>query len=320
MKIIKKIWIAAVIFSLIIQVAPASGAGKHVGILAFSKQPRYQEATGGFLDKLKAAGFREPQTEFTIANAEANKALAAELVKKLAAAKMDLIFTVGTHATLAVIQEIKDVPVVFAQVYDPVEAGIAKGLQHSGNNTTGATTKIPMSKVMDSLRLFTPIKTLSVLYTPGEKNSESQLGDLQELQANYGIKVVPVPLSKPEEVEQLLPIVLHSTDALYITGSNFVDSQISIIVGMATKARIVTISHLEDLIEKGVLLGVGPSSYQVGFLAGRKAVEIFKGAKPTSIPIETPEPVEVMINLKTAKDGDLQVPPAFMKTVTKRIQ
>jgi putative ABC transport system substrate-binding protein len=320
MKIIRRIWISAVIFLLVSQVFPAAGAGKRIGILAFSEQSRYLEAVSGFKDRLKEAGLGEPQTEFIIENAKANKALAAELVKKFAAAKMDLIFTAGTHATLAILQEIKDVPIVFAQVYDPVKAGIAKDWQSSGNNTTGATTKIPMSKLMDSLKLFLPVKSLAVLYTPGEKNSEDQLRDLQEIQAKYGIKVVPVPLTKPEEVKQLLPIVLHTADVLYITGSNFVDSQISIIVNMAIQARKVTISHLEDLIEKGVLLGVGPDSYQIGRLAGRKAIEIFKGAKPSTIPIETPEQLEVMLNLKTAKAGDFHIPPNFMKTITKRIQ
>lgn len=308
------------LFLLACQIAPAAGAGKRIGILAFSEQPRYLEAIKGFKDVLKEAGLGEPQTEFIVENAKANKALAAELVKKFAAAKMDLILTVGTHATLAILQEIKDVPIVFTQVYDPVEAGIAKDWHSSGNNTTGATTKIPTSKVMDSLKLFLPVKNLAVLYTPGERNSESQLGDLQEMQAKYGIKVIPVPLTKPEEIKQLLPIVLRTADVLYITGSNFVDSQISIIVDMAIKARRVTISHLEDLIEKGVLLGVGPNSYQVGRLAGRKALGIFKGAKPSAIPIGTPEQIDVMINLKTAKAGDFQIPPNFMKTITKRIQ
>ena len=249
---------------------PSSAAAAKLGVLLFSEQPRYLEAIKGIMDRLKEAGLGEPQTTFTIENAKGNKALAAELVKKFAAAKMDLIFTVGTHATLAIIQEIKDVPIVFAQVYDPVEAGIAKNWQSSGNNTTGATTKIPMSKLMDTLHLFMPVKTLAVLYTPGEKNSEEQLRDLETLQKEYGVKVVPVPLTKPEEVKQLLPIVLQTADSLYVTGSNLVDSQISTIVDMATKAKVPTISHLEDLIEKGVLLGVGPDSYQVGRLAGRR--------------------------------------------------
>ena len=144
--------------------------------------------------------------------------------------------------------------------------------------------------------------------------------DLQALQAKYKTSVVPVPLSKPEEIEQLLPIVLRNTDALYITGSNFVDSQVAIIVAMAIQTKTPTISHLEDLIDKGVLLGIGPDSYQVGCLAGKKAIQIIKGAKPSSIPIETPEQIKVMINLKTARAGDFQIPPDFMKSVTNRIE
>jgi putative ABC transport system substrate-binding protein len=316
---IKKVWPPTMIL-LFVFLAFSSAAAKKIGVLAFSEQPRYLEAIRGIMDKLKEAGLGEPQYEFVIENANANKAVAAELVKKIAAEKMNLIFTVGTHATLALMQEIKDVPIVFAQVYDPVEAGIAKDWQSSGNNTTGATTKIPMSKLIDSLKLFKPVKSLAVLYTPGEKNSEAQLKDLQSLQANYEISVVPVPLNKPEEVQQLLPIVLRTTEALYITGSNLVDSQISTIVDMATKAKIPTISHLEDLIEKGVLLGVGPDSYQVGRLAGEKAIRVIQGEKPSAIPIETPGQIKVMINLKTVQAGGFQIPPDFMKTITTKMR
>ncbi len=305
---------------LLVLTASPSAATKKIGILAFSEQPRYLEAVRGITDKLQEAGLGEPQDEFMIENANANKAVAAELVKKFAAEKMNLIFTIGTHATLALMQEIKGVPIVFAQVYDPVEAGIAKDWQSSGNNTTGATTKIPMSKLIESLKLFKPVKSLAVLYTPGEKNSEAQLGDLQALQAHYEIKVIPVPLSKPEEVPQLLPIVLRNTDSLYVTGSNLVDSQISTIVDLATKAHIPTISHLEDLIEKGVLLGVGPDSYQVGRLAGEKALRIIQGEKPSAIPIETPGQIKVMLNLKTVQAGNFQVSPDFMKTVTTEVR
>ena len=275
---IKKVWPSMIIMLFVVLVS-SPAAAKKIGILSFSDQPRYLEAIRGIVDELKEAGLREPQYEFMIENAKANKAVAAELVEKFATEKMDLIFTVGTHATLAVMQKIKDIPIVFTQVYDPVEAGIAKDWQSSGNNTTGATTKIPMSKLIDSLKLFKPVKNLAVLYTPGEKNSESQLKDLQALQAEYKISVVPVPLSKPEEIEQLLPIVLRNTDALYITGSNFVDSQIEIIVAMAIQTKTPTLSHLDDLIEKGVLLGIGPDSYQGGRLAGKKGYTDYQRCK-----------------------------------------
>jgi len=320
MWIIRKVLFGAMVFSIVSLLSAEAGAEKSIGVLLFSGEARYLEATKGFKDALREAGFGEPQTKIIIENADANKAKAAELVQKYAAAKMDLIFAVGTHATLAVTREIKDVPIVFAVVYDPVEAGIAKDWKSSGNNTTGTSTKMPMSELMDSLKLFAPVRNLAVLYTYGEKNSEAQLKDLQGIQADYGIKVVPVPLSRADEIPQLLPVVLRSTDALYITGSNLVDSQISAIVDMATKAKIITVTHLDDLVERGVLLGVCPNPYLLGRLAGEKALEIFKGVEPSSIPIESLKEFEVIINLKTARAGGFQIPPDFMKTVKKTIE
>ncbi len=298
----------------------SSAAADKLGFLLFSRQPRYVEAVRGIMDKLNEAGLGEPRNTFVIEDAKANKAIAAELVKKLRDQKMSLIFTVGTHATLAVMQEIKDVPIVFAQVYDPVEAGIAKNWDSSGNNTTGATTKIPMSKLYDTLLLFKPVKTMAVRYTPNEKNSEAQLRDLEAIQKDYRINVIPVPVSKSGGIQQVLPIVLQSADSLYVTGSNLVDSDISTVVAMATKAKVPTISHLEDLIEKGVLLGVGCDSYQVGRLAGQKAIQIMKGEKPAAIPIETPPQIKVMLNVTTARSGGFQIPPEFMKTVTTEVR
>jgi putative tryptophan/tyrosine transport system substrate-binding protein len=320
MRTMKKFLVSAVVFLTLALFSIEAGAEKRIGVLLFSEEGRYIEATKGFMDTLKERGFGEPQTKIIIENAGGNKAKVAELVQKFAAAKMDLIFTAGTSATTAVAREIKEVPIVFSVVYDPVEAGIAKDWKSSGNNTTGTSSKVPMSKLMDSLKVFAPVKRLAVLYTFGEKNSEAQLKDLQGIQADYGIKVAPVPLTRTEEVAQLLPVVIRSTDALYVTGSNLVDSQLSIIVDMATKGKVITITHLDDLVEKGVLLGVCSDSYSMGRLAGEKAVKILKGVKPSSIPTESLKQFDVMINLKTAKAGDFQVPPDFMKTVRRTIK
>lgn len=320
MRSIEKVIFWIVVFLAVSLFSIEAKAEKRIGVLLFSDEARYMEATKGFTDRLKEAGFVEPQTKIILEEAHANKAKAAELVQKFAALKMDLIFTAGTHATLAVAQEIKDVPIVFSEVYDPVEAGIAKSWKSSGNNTTGTSTKVPMSKVIDALKQFTPVNKMAVLYAPGEKNSEAQLKNIQEIQTGYGIKVVPVPFTRTEEFTQLLPIVMRLADVLYITGSNLVNSQISTIVDMATKAKVVTITHLEDLVEKGVLLGVCSDSYTIGRLAGEKALKIFKGAKPSSIPIESPKQYDVMINMKTAKAGGFQIPHSFMKTVKRTIE
>ena len=297
-----------------------AGPVKRIGILAFSEERRYSDATRGVIDQLKLEGFVEPGVKFITEKAGANKAKAAELIKRFAAAKMDLIVTQGTSATVPVAREIKDVPIVFAVVYDPVAAGIAKGWKSSGNNTTGVSTKIPMSRLMESLLTFAPVKTLAVLYTPNEKNSEAQLRDLQEIQAMVRIRIIPVPITEKEELGQIMPEVVRTSDAIYVTGSNLVNSQLPMILEMATKGKVITITHLEDLVEKGVLIGVCANPYNLGRLAGEKAARILRGAKPSSIPIESPTKPDVVINMKTANAGRFRVPPEFDRTVTRKIE
>ena len=292
-------------------------AEKRIGILMFSEESFYVDSKKGILDQLKKDGFGEPAVKYTMENAEGSKAKAVELAQKLAAAKMDLIITFGTHATIAAVRAIKDVPIVFSTVYDPVEAGIAKDWKSSGNNTTGSSTKIPVAKLVNSLKEFAPVKRLAVLYTPGEKNSESQLMGLQQTQASSQIKVIPVILNKKEELTQTLSKVIPMTDAVYLTGSSIVSAAVPTIVEMTNKANIITMTHLDDLVEKGALLGVCINSYNGGRLAGKKAVQILKGAKPSSIPIEVDKKLDIILNMKTAKTGQFRIPPSFMKKVTK---
>jgi putative tryptophan/tyrosine transport system substrate-binding protein len=308
----------ALTFTMRLLLAEA-GPVKRIGILVFSEETRYNDATRGLIDQLKTEGFAEPGVKFIKENAGANKAKAAEFIKQFAGAKLDLIVTQGTSATVPVAREIKDVPIVFSMVYDPVEAGIAKDWKSSGNNTTGATTKIPMSNLLDSLKAFAPVKYLSVLYSPGEKNSEAQLRDLQKIQAMHRITIIPVPITEKEELRKILPEVVRTSDAIYVTGSNIVDSQVSMIVEMAAKGKVPTISHLEDLVEKGVLIGVCINPYNLGRLAGEKAASVLRGAKPSSIPIETLKESDVILNMRTAIAGGFRIPSEFIKTVKRKI-
>lgn len=312
----KGILLITTVFLSVVSISPEARAEKKIGILMFSEEARYTVARKGFTDKLREEGYAEPNTRLIFENAEANKARAAELVKEYSAGKMDLIVTFGTSITIPVAREIRDTPIVFGMVYNPVEAGIAKDWKSSGNNTTGATTIFPMANLLDRLMEVRKVRRLSVLYTPGEKNSEAQLKDLRDARSAYGIRVIPVPLTNREEFRQILPEVVRTSDAMFITGSNLVNSRISMIVGMAAKANVVTITHLDDLVEKGVLLGVCTNSYLNGRLAGEKAIRILRGAAPSTIPIESPGELSVLINMDTARAGNFRIPEEFMKKAT----
>jgi putative ABC transport system substrate-binding protein len=295
-------------------------AEKKIGVLFLYEQARYSEALQGIKDQLAKDGFKEPDVEFVIENAKGSKIKAAELTAKFATMKMDLLLTLGTDATLAAMKDIKDVPIVFSIVYDPVLSTIAKSWKSSGNNTTGTSFKVPMSIIMDKLQELSPVKKLAVLYTPGEKNVEAQMKELQQTLIKKRIQMVAVPLTKAADVSQLVQEAVHTTDALYLTGSSLVGASAPIIADIANQAKVITITHLEDLVEKGVLFGVCTDAYSDGRQAGVKAVQILRGAKPSSLPIDQPAKYQVIVNMKSAKAGQFQLSPDFMKKVTRTVE
>jgi putative ABC transport system substrate-binding protein len=308
---------AAFIINLFVAEARAE---KRIGVLLFSEENRYHETLKGFMNELEKSGYGPTSVTYTIENAGGSKVKAGVLAKKFSSEKTDLMLTLGTSATIAVSKEIKDIPIVFSQVYDPIDSGIARDMKSSGNNTTGASTRIPVGKIIKNLQAFAPAGKLAVPYTPGEKNSEAVLKELQANQKKLKIKVVPVILSKQEEVAEMLSIVAPTVDAIYLTGSMIVSATVPVIVEIANKSKVVTITHIDDLVLKGALMGVCTNSYHLGTLAGKKAVKILKGAKPSSMPIDPASKLDILFNMKTAKAGQFQIPPAFMKTVTKTIE
>lgn len=80
---------------------------------------------------------------------------------------------------------------------------------------------------------------------------------------------------------------------------------------------MITLTHIDDLLDRGVLLGVCADSYELGRLAGKKAAKVLRGANPSSVPIEHLKKLQVTINMRTANAGGFRLPPAFMKSATR---
>ncbi len=319
----KKLLVLAVLLLSIPLLCIDARADKRICVLMSTGVDRYMETQKGVIDQLATDGFKEPSVKYIIENALGNKAKAARLAQKIKSEKPDLIVAIGTIAAVELAKAIKDTPIVFAMVYDPVAAGIARDWNSSGNNTTGVSPSVPMSLIFKTLKEFAQVKKLAVLYTPGEKNSETQLLDLQNNRPGSQLSIVPVILADRDDVSRKLPKVALEADAIYLTGSSIVDSTVPMILDIANKAKVITITHLEDIVERGALLGICSNSYIVGRLGGRKAGKILKGAKPSSIHIERLmqlAQMEVILNLKTAKRGAFQIPPDFMKKVTRTIE
>jgi putative ABC transport system substrate-binding protein len=312
--------VLAIAFLMVAGGVSRAYAEKKIGVLNWSEEKRYADSFQGIKESLKKEGFSGSNVTFVEENAGGSKVKASEIAKKFSTAKYDLLIANGTTAAVALAKDVKNVPIVFSMVYDPIDSNIARGWKSSGNNTTGSSPRVPMAKLVAGLKQLAPVKILGVLYTPGEKNSESQLKELQAEQGKTGVKIVPIPITSQGDVAARMSEAVGAVDAVYLSGSSFVGKNIPAIVEMATKGKIITISHLEDHVENGVMFGVCADPTAVGILAGEKAAKVLKGAKPASIPIEALKRLDMILNMKTAKAAGIQISPSALKSMTRVIE
>lgn len=303
-------WKKTALAAMLALAATAAEAKTKIGVIVWNDaEPRYSQPKDVILAELKTAGFDDSKVEIVVKNAEGKKPRVPEIVKELQDAKVDIFVPIGTSAAVPTAQAVKDKPVVFSVVYDPIEAKIAASWTGSGNNTTGSSSFTSIPNFLRRLikRSGVAVKKIAVPFTPGEKNSEIQLAAVQSSEKDLGLTITPVPLTSPEDVAKWVKALPGSADLVVMTGSNVIGTNIQQITDGLVKAKIMSVTHLEDLVQRGVLMGLVADSTEIGQLAAKALVKVLKGEKPGSIAIEYPLP-KLMINEKTAEAGQFKLP------------
>jgi len=311
------------LFPAIGMLAPGASLGAEkikIGVLLTSDDPRYPDTAEAAIKQLKAEGYDESKIILDIQSAKGDKAAAAKIARQFAADGVRLVMPMGTTAATGAVKELKDIPIVFGVVWDPVEAGFARDWKSSGMNTTGSSNKVPMAALVRTLRRMKPLKRLGVLYNPTEKNSVLQLEELKGLQRELAFEAVEIAVTKAEEAAAAARAFAPKVDAFYLSGAVPVTSQTAAIAAVAAERKLPTISHLIDVVEGGALLAVTANLQEVGRLAGVKAAQVLRGTKPSSIPIETLKKFDVTINLKTATAMGVKIPVDLLQSASRVIR
>jgi putative ABC transport system substrate-binding protein len=295
----------------------AATAKRTVGIISFNgNEPRYAITKSAMMDQLKKEGIDTSKIEFLYEDAAGDKEKASEAAKKMHE-KADIFVALGTSAAVPASKVIQDKPIVIGMVYDPVTSKLIKDWKKSGTNVCGASNfvSIPMfmRRLVKRSEGVYPIKKIGVLYTPGEKNSELQMQAVKSVESELGIVVTPVPVTSVEDVTNWSKgLHAHSTDLVFVTGSNVIGTHIASIVNAAIAAKIWTATHLDDLVERGILLGLVAEPHEVGKIAGKALAQVLKGGTPSDMAVDYPLP-RLMINKKTEQGGAFKLPAAIQQ-------
>jgi len=292
---------------------------KEIGVVQLIQHSALDSANKGFIDGLKEKGYEDGRNiKIEQQNAQGKIDVAQQIAGQFVNSNKDLIFSIATPTTQAVLNATKDIPVVFTAVTDPVADGLANELKSSGNNATGTSDKVNIDEQLELLKELLPnVKTLGFVYTTSETNSVNQLNELKDLASKYNLEIKEIGIANINELNQNLTNAVSSIDALYAPTDNNVAASYDLVAKICLENKVPVIGAEPAIVEKGGLVSKGIDYYELGKMAGYKAAEILDGKKPSEIAIETMPELKITINTDTAKKLNVTIPEDIDKIANK---
>jgi putative ABC transport system substrate-binding protein len=242
----------------------------------------------------------------------------ANSIRKFNAIGADIIITYGASATLAAMREANDIPIVFADVYGPVEAGIAKSMQSAGRNLAGMSSKVPLVTLIKTAMEIKTIRTLGVVYSAREEGSLVQLREARRIAAQLGVSLAEVNLAGASGLDAALASLFAAhVDCIYVSECTFGSRGLEKIVHHASELKIPVISQMPGAAQKGAVISLEADPAEQGQLAADYAARILAGKKALQLPVATPKRVDLIVNLRVAKMLELHVPFPVLSAATR---
>jgi len=247
-------------------------------------------------------------------------ALAAELVRL----KVDAIVSGGSATTRSAKEATITIPIVMAADSDPVRMGFVASLARPGGNITGLATLAPeiSGKGLEVLKETVPrLSRLAVLGSSTEPGNGLALRETELAAGAFGVHIQYLEVPNPREVKAAFQAANKGrADAILVLGGTVLNQRRTEIIDLAAKGRLPAIYYAAEWVEDGGLMSYGMNFSDLYRRAATYVDRILKGAKPANMPVEQPMKFELMINLKTAKQIGLNIPPDVLVLADKVIR
>jgi ABC-type uncharacterized transport system substrate-binding protein len=235
--------------------------------------------------------------------------LAAELVRL----KVEMIVTAGPVPTRAAKAATSTIPIVMTQDPDPVGNGFVASLARPGGNITGLSTLAPeiSGKQLELLKEIVPrLSRVAVFGTSTIPGYAQRLKETELAAGAFGVQLQYLDILGPKDIESAFRAASKGrADAVLALGSPVFILQRIQIADLAVKSRLPAIYDRREFVEDGGLISYATSLTDLSHRAATYVDKILKGAKPGDLPVQQPTKFELVINLKTAKQIGLTIPP-----------
>jgi putative ABC transport system substrate-binding protein len=300
---------------------------RRIGVLLSfaADDPEALARVGAFLQGLQQLGWTDGRNvridyRMTAGDADRSRTYAAELV----ALAPDVILASGSSTVGPLLQANRTVPIVFANVVDPVGAGFVASMARPGGNTTGFTNyEYGMSaKWLELLKQIAPrVTRVAVMRDPSLTSGTAMLAAIQAVAPSFGVELIPVDVRDAGEIERAVTAFARgSNDGLIVVPNPTANFQRELIVTLAANHRLPAVYPYRYYITSGGLISYGPDPIDQLRLAAGYVDRILKGEKPADLPVQAPTKYELVINLKAAKALGITVPDSLLARADEVIE
>lgn len=268
-----------------------------VGILQYMEHDSLTAAREGFVAELEANGYKDgDKIKVDYQNAQGDQANLQTISEQLVG-NNDIVLAIATPAAQSLATASSEVPILFTAVTDPLSADLVDSIKKPGGNLTGTSDQAPIDKQVELLGQAVPnAKTVGILYTTSERNSEVQVEEAKKLLEKAGYKVEVKGISSTNDVQDAATSLMKDVDAVFVPTDNTVASTMTLIGELSIANKVPVIGGSTDMVDAGGLLTYGTNYEALGRQTAKMAIKIIEGAKPAEVAVEYPETVSLHVN------------------------
>lgn len=286
-----------------------------VGVIQLIENGAFNDMKDGFIEELRAKGYTEDKCDIVVKSAQGDTATLNTICQEMVDSRMDLVATIATPATQAMVNMDSDIPVVFISVSAPVAAGVTSSMEKPDKNATGTSNAIPVSDIFNLSDSLTPgNKTYGLIYNTGEVNSVNTVKDAKPYLDGKGLKYVEAVVTNSSEIQQAAESLVGSVDAIFVPNDSVVQSGMAQITEITRKNKIPVYACSATTVQSGAFATVAMNDKQIGSQSADMAVEILGGRKVADVPSVVVPASGTVINQNTMEALGVTIPDSVKST------
>ena len=298
----------AALAALTLMVGAFAGCGEKkeedkltIGIVQMAENGAFEDMRNGFIDRMRELGYDESKLEFNYKNAQGDATVLNTICQTMVTDKVDMVVTIATPPSQAMVNQESDIPVIFISVSNPVGAGIISDMENPDKNATGTSNAIPVSEIFALSDKLTPgVQTYGFLYATSEINSLTTIENAKAYCDENGIAYEESVVTNSSEVQQAAQALVGKVAAIFVPNDSIIQNAMAQVAEVAKDAKIPVYGSSAVMVASGAFATIAISDTEIGAISADMADQYLKGTKMEDIPSVVVPATDTVINKTTA--------------------